>query len=106
MSIYISMSHLIICAQKSGAPFLGTFGLGCEICQYANCNIVSCARTVLCCAGALYFSRCDFETLCPEGPALAQRLWWYISPVAACFLVQPGVGRQGCSAPPFSAARP
>ncbi len=48
----------------------------------------------------------NFETLCPEGPALAQRLWWYISPVAACFLVQPGVGRQGCSAPPFSAARP
>lgn len=48
----------------------------------------------------------NFETLCPDGPALAQRLWWYISPVAACFLVQPGVGRQGCSAPPFSAARP
>lgn len=27
----------------------------------------------------------NFETLCPEGPALAQKLWWYISPVAACF---------------------
>ena len=48
----------------------------------------------------------EVETPLRIRPYSAQRLWWYISPVAACFLVQPGVGRQGCSAPPFSAARP
>ena len=31
-------------------------------------------------------------------------VWWYISSVAACFPAQPGVGRQGCNAPPLMAA--
>ena len=42
----------------------------------------------------------------PRALPSASWLWWYISPVAACVFVQPGVGRQGCNAPPLAAACP
>ena len=42
----------------------------------------------------------------PRALPSASWLWWYISPVAACFFVQPGAGCQGCIAPPFYGGLP
>ena len=57
--------------------------------------------------GKRQVTRPHFETNCPEGPRPSCRgLCGDISPVAAYLPVQPGVGRQGCSAPPLAAACP
>ena len=45
-------------------------------------------------------------TFVPRALPSASWLWWYISPVAACFFVQPGAGCQGCIAPPFYGGLP
>src|SRR5699024_11979274 len=57
--------------------------------------------------GKRQVTRPHFETNCPEGPRPSCRgLCGDISPVAAYLPVQPGVGRQGCNAPPLAAACP
>jgi len=49
---------------------------------------------------------CQQPHFVPRALTSASWLWWYISPVAACFFVQPGAGCQGCIAPPFYGGLP